>query len=372
MIMNDRVENWKKNSKPEAGEKTLFGEDAIFRRGLYEIGPGIHAWMQPNGSTSESNCGVITSNGETLIFDTAFDLRLTRHIIKAIEPITSKAPVTQVINSHANGDHTYGNQLFPGAEIIATHACKEEFKHEDPRLPRAVPIISKTISCCGLGGLPLWPYRKLDKMGKYLGNLMKPFDLTGVVLTPPTKTFTGEYKGYIGNIEYRIIEVGPAHTCGDAMLYFPESKVLFAGDVLFIEGTPAAWANIDGWISAIEVIESMDVEVIVPGHGPIIDKSGLDDLKSYFKLIQNKVPEMHLNGMDPVAISRHLLLKDPDFKAFQLWDSPERIVLNVSTVCKTVNNKSPDFNTFQKLNVIYHMADLAYDLPDAAPSIMRS
>lgn len=364
--------NWEKERMPDPGEKSLFNEEANFKRGVYELAEGVYAWMQPNGSWGESNSGIISSGGETLVFDSLFDLVMTHRMIKAIEPITRKAPVRTLVNGHGDGDHTYGNQLFPGAEIIASQPCADYMATDNPKTAAAAPLLGRTLSCCGLGGMPLWPLRHLHKVGQYFSGIVKPFDFSGIDMTLPTKTFTGELTGYVGNIEYKLIEVGPAHTDGDILLYLPEQKVLFASDVVFIDGTPACHAlEVDRWIAALDLIQSMDVEYVVPGHGPIVGKAGLDDLRTYLKLLCQKVPDMLRNGMKPHQVGRELLFKDKDFRSFQLWDSPERTIGNVYPFYQTEQGEGDEhFHKKYLFKGLYHSALAAFELDRRPPSIM--
>ena len=69
----------------------------------------------------------------------------------------------------------------------------------------------------------------------------------------------------------------------------------------------------------------MDVECVVPGHGPIVDKVGIDDLKSYFEIVLPKTEDLYRNGMRPNQIAKYLLLEDKDCAAFKLWDSPSAL-----------------------------------------------
>ncbi len=364
--------DWNKDRRPNPGETSLFGEDAKFRRGLYRLADGVYAWMQPNGSWGESNSGIISSNGETLVFDSLFDLIMTRRMIDALQPIIKHAPVRQLVNGHADGDHTYGNQLFPGAEIIASKSCAHDISQDNPKVAAAMPTIGKVLSCCGLGGLPIWPLAHLHDVGRYFRGVLRPFDFAGIDITVPTTTFSGAMTGHIGNIEYRLIEVGPAHTDGDVLLYLPEQKVLFASDVVFIDGTPACHSlDVENWIAALEVIQSLDVEYIVPGHGPIVGADGLDDLKTYLNLLCVKVPDKLNNGMKPHQAGRQLLFDDTDFAAFRHWDSPERTIGNVYPFVQRADGKGNEHMDKKYLfKGAYHGALAAFELDKRPPPLL--
>jgi cyclase len=99
--------------------------------GLVEVGEGVWAWLQGDGSWGWSNAGLVTGSGEALLVDTLFDWRLTREMLAAMRAATpAAARIATVVNTHSNGDHCYGNALVEGAEIVATRAAAEEMTHE--------------------------------------------------------------------------------------------------------------------------------------------------------------------------------------------------------------------------------------------------
>src|SRR6202795_1552794 len=105
-----------------------------YTHGLHEVADGCHAYLQPNGSWGWSNAGLIVGDGASLLIDTLFDLRLTQRMLDAMTPITLASPITQVVNTHANGDHCFGNILVDDAEIIATSATAHEMAEVPPSL----------------------------------------------------------------------------------------------------------------------------------------------------------------------------------------------------------------------------------------------
>src|ERR1700704_5853524 len=104
-----------------------------YQRGLHELGDGLFAYLQPDGSWGWSNAGLITGPGSSLLVDTLFDLSLTREMLDAMEPVTASHPIEQAMNTHGNGDHWYGNDLLPdGIPIIATQDAIEEMRALPP------------------------------------------------------------------------------------------------------------------------------------------------------------------------------------------------------------------------------------------------
>ncbi len=77
-----------------------------------------------------SSCGLVASEGQALLVDTQFTLEATRMLLAAVEDAVPGAEITTVVNSHGNGDHTWGNQLLPDAEIVTSTASAEHLCHE--------------------------------------------------------------------------------------------------------------------------------------------------------------------------------------------------------------------------------------------------
>ncbi len=78
---------------------------------VVEAGEGCHAYVQGDGSWGWSNAGLVLGDGCSLLVDTLFDLPLTAEMLAAFATRTATAPIGTVVNTHANGDHCYGNEL---------------------------------------------------------------------------------------------------------------------------------------------------------------------------------------------------------------------------------------------------------------------
>src|SRR4029450_12517953 len=100
-----------------------------YTKGLHDLGNGCFAYLQPDGSWGWSNAGLIADRDQTLLGATLFDLKLTREMLERMRRAVAAAKsIGRLVNTHSNGDHTFGNQLVKDAEIIASRACAEEMK----------------------------------------------------------------------------------------------------------------------------------------------------------------------------------------------------------------------------------------------------
>ena len=122
--------------------------------------------------------------------------------------------------------------------------------------------------------------------------------------------------------------MGPAHTGGDALAYVPADRLLFTGDILFVDGTPVMWAGpVGNWIQACEVIEAMDVDAIVPGHGPVTDKEGVARVRGYLTYVRDEARKRFDAGLPAFEAARSIALDD-----YGRWGDSERIAVNVATL----------------------------------------
>jgi cyclase len=285
-----------------------------YTKGIHELGDGCFAYLQPDGGWGWSNAGLIVGDGVSLLVDTLFDLRLTAEMLAAMEPHTAGAPIATLVNTHANGDHCYGNQLVSGAEIVASTATAEEMAEVTPEL---------------LGGLTAAP----GEVGDLFRAVFGPFDFTGITLKGPTRTFDGRLDLDVGGRPVELIEVGPAHTRGDVLVHSPSDRTVFTGDILFIGGTPIVWAGpLANWIAACDLMLGMDLDTVVPGHGPVTDKSGVVQVRDYLSFIESEATARHEAGLSAWDAAQDIALGQ-----YGDWGESGRIVVNVEAVYRELD-----------------------------------
>jgi len=308
-----------------------------YTKGLHALGGGSYAYLQPNGSWGWSNAGLVTDAGETLLVDTLYDLRLTGEMLGVMRRTApAAARIGTLVNTHANGDHCYGNQLVAGARIIASAASAAEM---DELPPDRMAVLVKNASALGPGGA-------------FLVRCLGGFDFAGIVHTPPTETFRGERTLRVGAKEVRLIEVGPAHTKGDVLVHVPADRVVFTGDIRFIDGAPIMWAGpVANWIAACERIAAMDVDAIVPGHGPVTDAAGALRVRDYLVYVRDEARKRYDAWLCVADAARDIALAD-----FSAWGDAERIAVNVHTLYREWGDERPPMNAIELFAL---MAELA-------------
>jgi cyclase len=310
--------NLRRVTRYHASLTEYFSEVAMsqwqYAKGLHETGKGVYAWLQPDGGWGWSNAGLIVDGEASLLVDTLFDAKLTREMLAAMADASgvSAEAIQTVVNTHANGDHTHGNGLCTNAEVIASKASASEMESFTPSMMHGFMAAAGS----------------MGDTGAYLTDIFGAFDFNDVAEKLPTVTFTGELELAVGDKAVQLIEVGPAHTRGDVLAYVPGDRTIFTGDILFIEGTPLMWAGpVANWINACERILALDPEVIVPGHGPITDATGVRAVQDYLRYIEQEARKRFDAGLSVRDAAMDIALGDYD-----RWIDAERIAINVDTL----------------------------------------
>jgi cyclase len=309
-----------------------------YTKGLHELGNSVYAYLQPNGTWGWSNAGLITDGEASLLVDTLFDLQLTGEMLETMRrSVRAASHIDMVVNTHANGDHCYGNQLVADAQIIASQKTADEMV-EGLQAAQMAALVKQAPA--------------LGQIGAYIIHAFGPFNFDNITLTPPSKTFEGETTVQVGGKTVQLIEVGPAHTRGDTLTYLPAERVVFTGDILFIGGHPIMWAGpTSNWLRACDRILAMDVETIVPGHGPITDKKGVAGVKGYLQYVYDEACKRYEAGMPAFEAA-----KDIPMDRYASWSDGERIVVNVATIYREL---SGDQSPPDMVSLFAQMAPLA-------------
>jgi cyclase len=283
-----------------------------WKNGMIEIGPQIFAYVQasgfdPHGDTGIANSGLIVGAESAVAVDALMVPSMTRKLVAAIKK-TTRRPVARLINTHHHLDHTGGNRLFRDATIIATDKCREELAPGFPPLPL---------------------------IQRFMPRFAKEFPLLKLAL--PTVTFRDHLVVHDGDREIRLWHPGTAaHTVGDAAVFLPKERILFAGDLAFHYVTPLAFqGHVGQWIKAANRLLTFDADVIVPGHGPIGTKKDLAYMRDYLVLVRREARKRFDAGMPPEDAAREIKLG-----AYAFWSDPERILPNVARCYQEFRNET--------------------------------
>ncbi|MEI4274194.1 MBL fold metallo-hydrolase [Klenkia sp. LSe6-5] len=282
------------------GEDQTIGPESARLR---EVRPGVHAWVQPDGSWWINNAGAVAGDDGVLLVDTCATAERTRRFLTALDSATGGAPFRLAVNTHQHGDHTYGNSLLPDATVLIGHERMREGLRTDVVIDGCPPFWTP---------VPDWgPVRRR---------------LPDVAVTTSTTVHVA------GRPVQLLHPGGPAHTTGDLVAWLPEERVLFAGDLLFAGLTPLVFmGSVTGALAAVDWLADMEPEVVVPGHGPVLEGAQidvvLDEHRRYYRFVLDRADVGLARGRTPLEVAR-----DTDLGEFAGWADAERFVLNLHRV----------------------------------------
>jgi cyclase len=260
------------------------------------LAPNVYAYNQSLEVARPvliANAGLIAGPDHLMAIDSMAWPSHTKAFMAAAKQATGK-DFGRLVNTHHHGDHVLGNQYFLPAEIVGHEYCREQvLKMAD----------GKT-----------WPKTEGQAEGTEVS-----------YKTPPTVTISDRLTYYYGDLQVELMHVGPAHTWGDVMVYLPQHKILFAGDIAFHYVTPVAQSgHISKWIETVDKILDMDVETIVPGHGLVGGKKEIADMREYFVIQRREGKKRYDAGVSPGRAAAEI-----DMGKYELWARPERAATNM-------------------------------------------
>jgi cyclase len=257
---------------------------------LREVSEGVFAYVQLDGSWGLNNTGFFVGRDGVVVIDTCFTERRSRAFVESVRSVTDR-PLRTLVNTHHHGDHTHGNWLLPDATIIGHELCRSA-------------VIESGHAASGLFPDVEW------------GN---------IPITPPFVTFEERLQLHVDELAIELQFQGPAHTTNDVVAWVPERRVLFAGDLVFNGGTPfVVMGSVSGSIAAVERLQALGAETIVPGHGDVCGPEVLQDQISYLRFVKSLAKHAVASGMEPLEAARSC-----DLGRFAEWHDTERLVGNL-------------------------------------------
>ena len=308
-------------------QRTTF-ESSFFR--VEPVAEGVYAAIATDEDRVPGNAGIVNLGNETLIFDTFLIPHAARDLQAAAEHLTHQ-PIGWVVNSHWHGDHVLGNQVFaPPAAIISTPKTRQliakgvtaQIETAQQQLPGEIQTIQEQAKS---ESDPAKRQAMLQRVAGLEGQLKV---MRTLKLTLPQLTFDSQLDLHGSQRTATLLTYGEGHTESDAFLWLPDEGVVFAGDLVVIEGHPwMGHGNPDHWISTLDRMVSLGVRTVVPGHGPVGPVEAIQPMQHYLRDVVQLVRDAVQAGKSKAEVQA---LKIP--AAYGQWAGSEVFGWNMSTL----------------------------------------
>ena len=274
-----------------------------------EVAKGV--WhVSGNGKIhTMSNAMVLVGEFDTLVVDSHVTPSAARTLLDSLLVITDK-PVRYLVNSHYHFDHAHGNQSFPsGIEIIGHEFTRAKlsgtlgnvldestFRSFSDPVPSLVASVGEQIAAES----DLASKAELQERLRVQTDYMKA--IGEVVPTPPNITLVDKMTLFQvvpeGSREIQLLHFGRAHTGGDVVIYLPQEKVVFTGDMMLPGLAYMGDGHVDEWPDALEGLKGLDFDTWLPGHGPVMrSKVPISNFQDYLRDLWIKSNELYRLGV---------------------------------------------------------------------------
>src|ERR1035437_6393223 len=207
------------------------------------------------------NPSFVTTTDGVVVIDTP---QLPTKAVAMRKEAESHGPIRYLINTEHHVDHIFGNYYFKGAGTVVQHqGVYDRFMVVYPELD-PFAYAAEAIPTDDPEGAALFPDRDT-----YYADPNKA-----------TVVFTGDLTLRVGGHTFQLLYT-PGHTPGQVAVYIPEERTVFTGDTIFCEcQTWLMTSDVDQWIASLDRIRALDVDHVVPGHGPVTTKAYVDSQRA--------------------------------------------------------------------------------------------
>ena len=275
---------------------------------LVKLGDGLYSCVHKFGGKAICNVGIVDNGKETIIFDTFLSPNVATELIETLK-VLDLSPVKYVVNSHSHNDHIRGNQAFSDdIKIISTTRTMElideweplDIEEEKKYAPLRLAHYD-SLNQAFVGEKTSREYQKI-LMWKPYYEVLANSHLE--IETRLPDTFVDSLQHYNGpNRKVTLISKGPGHTESDLIMYLPDDKVLFAGDLVFNERHPyVPHGDISKWKTWLDFLNSLQAETVVPGHGGIGTNELIDHMKDYLSDLESSAMNLAYENLSADSI----------------------------------------------------------------------
>lgn len=274
-----------------------------------EVARDIYAAITPAEGLDITDAGMMDNfsnaayinRGEGLVCDTFFDPPHAQDL-RDFCVRQSGRPPKYVVNTHGHWDHFWGNQVFGEATILGHKDMLKDCSGDKSKVPMFKLLHGSRAVQNLMSGVMSAMFRKQLPAGRKAKFIVrvgeKDFDLTGVVPKCPDTLFEANTVLDLDGTEVQLIPLGAIHSSSDTVVWIPSEKVLFAGDIFSDCSLPMSLEGGRKWLKALDyILDELQPEVIVPGHGEVYDRARAESQREYFRSLLSQVEQHYTPGI---------------------------------------------------------------------------
>jgi glyoxylase-like metal-dependent hydrolase (beta-lactamase superfamily II) len=285
-----------------------------------QVADGVFVFLTPPyGDVGlDGNSVAVISDEGVLVFDSNATPAAAEAVLTEIRALTDR-PVRYVVSSHWHWDHWYGTEVyareFPGLTVIAHEATRRmmrgpalEFNRPglEEQLPAYLDALERRLAAAATARPDAPETAQLRRRVEDARFFLE--QKRGVRHVLPGLTFSDRLTVHLGGREIQVRHPGRAVTPGDAYLYMPRERLLVTGDLLVNPVSFALSCYPSGWLAALDGLDALDAEVIVPGHGePLRDETLLHATQQVFRELLRQGRDAFGRGVDVDAAAAAIL-----------------------------------------------------------------
>ncbi|MEX0962421.1 MAG: MBL fold metallo-hydrolase [Pseudohongiellaceae bacterium] len=256
-----------------------------------------------------SNAMVLVGEFDTLVVDSHVTPTAARALIDSISVITDK-PIRYLVNSHYHFDHAHGNQAFPaGIEIIGHEFTRKKLNGELGNvLDEATfhsfsdPVSGTVANLERQVAAETDPVRKAELAERHRVQRDYMNAIGEVQPTPPNITLETKMTLFQvvanGSREIQLHHFGRAHTGGDVVIFLPQDKLVFTGDMMLPGLAYMGDGHVDEWPATLDGLLTLDFDTWLPGHGPVMRSTEpVGNFQAYLRDLWTKTSQMYARGV---------------------------------------------------------------------------
>jgi glyoxylase-like metal-dependent hydrolase (beta-lactamase superfamily II) len=242
----------------------------------HELAPGVYV-IPDDGVPLVPNVGIVLGTEKTLVVDTGMGPENGRRVRKIAEELAGDRELVLTL-THFHPEHGYGAQAFAGGTILTNRAQRDEFRAKATGYLEMFRTFGESVASA----------------------------LEGVELVEPSDVYDGGVSTVdLGGRSVELRTWGQAHTLGDQVVFLPEERILFTGDLVekqcfaIVPYFPPEDTDVDGekWIAVLDRLEGLAPEIVVPGHGGVGGSSLVREVRNYLAALRDEVRELKSSGV---------------------------------------------------------------------------